>query len=42
MNGSRFATVILAVVVGGCANGTQSAGWRLDSTLADAGSGIPF
>ena len=47
MSGSRLAvtTILAAVVVvgvGGCADGTQSAGWRLDSTLADAGSGIPF
>ena len=43
MNGSRLATTILAAVVaGGCADGVQSDGWRLDSTLADAGSGIPF
>ena len=44
MSGSRLATttILAAMVVGGCADGTPSAGWRLDATLADAGSGIPF
>jgi len=47
MSGSRLAvttilTAMAAVVVGGCSDGTQPAGWRLDATLADAGSGIPF